>query len=248
MNRIKTGITGLDKLIEGGFPQSRTLLVTGGCGTGKTILSMQFVYMGALKYNEPGIYVTLDEMPNLIREDVARFGWDVKKLEEENMLSIIDASIAKIGVPSEEEFAMPATGFDLDKLLLEIMRVKKKIGAKRVVIDSIPALGMNFQNENDVRNAILRVAYVLNRLKTTSILISEVGEGENKFGKYGVEEFVVDAVIVLHYMGVGAQSNRTLHIRKMRSTNHSEYLHPLKISEKGITIHDVDEELTVRLP
>jgi len=243
MKRVKTGIKGLDELIEGGFPEGRSFLVSGGCGTGKTILSMQYIYNGATKFNEPGIYVTLDERPDLIREDCLRFGWDLKKLEDENMMQIIDGSIAKTGIPSEEEFAMPATGFDLDKLLLEIMRVTKRIGAKRLVIDSIPALGFNYENENEVRKAILKLSYMLQRLGVTTIMTTEIQEGSNKYGKFGVEEYVADGVLVLHYMGIGTQSNRTLHIRKMRATQHSEDLHPIKIlSKQGITVHKIEEE------
>tara|TARA_Y100000310_G_scaffold313654_1_gene362249 strand:- start:7554 stop:8294 length:741 start_codon:yes stop_codon:yes gene_type:complete len=242
MDRVKTGITGLDELIEGGFPAGRSVLVSGSCGTGKTIMCMQYIYNGAKDYNEPGVYVTLDERPDLIREDVLRFGWDLKKMEEQNMIQMIDGSIAKLGMPSEEEFSLPVTGFDVDKLLLEVMRVIKRIGAKRVVIDSIPAMGFNFDSENDIRKAILKLSYMLMRSGVTSVLTSEVQEGTGRFGKYGVEEYVVDGVLVLHYMGVGTQSNRTLHIRKMRATHHSEDLHPLEIMNKGVKIHKIEEE------
>jgi KaiC/GvpD/RAD55 family RecA-like ATPase len=240
--RIKTGITGLDQLMEGGFPQGRSFLLSGACGTGKTIFSLQYLYNGAVKYNEPGIYVTLDERPDLIREDMERFGWDLHDLEQKNLIQIIDGSIAKIGIPSEEIYSLPVTGFDLDKLLLEIMRVAKRINAKRVVIDSIPALGFNYESENDIRKAILKLSYMLTRAGVTSLMTSEIDESGNKFGKYGVEEYVVDGVLVLHYMGIGTQANRTLHIRKMRATSHSEDLHPLRIGKEGITIHSIDED------
>ena len=245
MERIPSGLNGLDALIEGGFPEGRTTLISGGCGTGKTIFCTQYLYNGATKYKEPGIYVTLDERPELIRQDMLRFGWDIRKLEEDGLLQIIDGSLAKVGIPSEEEFSMPATGFDIDKLLLEIMRTAKRIGAKRLVIDSIPALGMNFENESEIRNAILKLSYLLMRIGITTLVTSEVSEGENKFGKYGIEEYVVDGVIVLHYMGIGTRSNRTLHIRKMRATKHSEDLHPIEITPKGMTIKKVDKEYDV---
>lgn len=241
MQRVPTGINGLDELMEGGFPAGRTVLVSGACGTGKTIFCMQYLFNGAKKFSEPGIYVTLDERPDLVRQDMLRFGWDMRKLEEENMLHIIDGTIAKLGMPSEEEFSLPATGFDLDRLLLEIMRVSKRIGAKRVVIDSVPALGFNFDNPGEVRKAVLKLAYMLMRIGVTSLITSEVQEGANKFGKYGVEEYVSDGVVVLHYMGVGMASNRTLHIRKMRATKHSEDLHPIEITERGIVVHNVED-------
>jgi KaiC/GvpD/RAD55 family RecA-like ATPase len=244
MNRIKTGINGFDKLIEGGFPEGRSILISGGTGTGKTIFSMQFLINGT-KEDEPGIYLTLDERPDLIREDMLRFGWNIRELEDNQKLMIIDGTIAKVGIPSDEEFSLPATGFDLDKLLLELMKAIKKIKARRVVIDSIPALGMNLENEHEIRKAVLKMVYLLSRAGVTTILTTETDSESKKFGKYGVEEFVSDGVIVLHYMGIGTQSNRTLHIRKMRSTKHSEDLHPLEITEQGIKIKDIDEDYEI---
>ncbi|MBI2597595.1 MAG: ATPase [Candidatus Diapherotrites archaeon] len=240
MKRVKTGIKGLDEITDGGFPEKRTVLLSGACGTGKTIFSMQYIFQGATKYSEPGIFVTLDERPDLIKEDMLRFGWDLQKLKEQDMVHMVDASLAKIGIPSEEEFSMPATGFDLDKLLLEILRVSKRIGAKRVAIDSLSSLGMNFENEFEARKAILKISYLLMRIGVTSIITSEIGHGSKRFGKYGVEEYVVDGVIVLNYMGLGAQSNRTLHIRKMRATKHSEQVHPMEITDSGITVKKVE--------
>ncbi|MDD4250577.1 MAG: ATPase domain-containing protein [Candidatus ainarchaeum sp.] len=244
MNRVKTGISGFDKLIEGGFPEGRSFLISGGTGTGKTIFAMQFLLNGA-ELNEPGIYLTLDERPDLIREDMLRFGWNIRKLEDNNLVKIIDGTISKIGIPSDEEFSLPMTGFDLDKLLLELMKAIKKIKAKRVVIDSIPALGMNFEKQHDIRKAILKTVYLLSRAGVTTVLTTEIDPESKQLGKYGVEEFVADGVIVLHYMGMGTQSNRTLHIRKMRATKHSEDLHPMEISENGIKVHSIDEDYNI---
>jgi KaiC/GvpD/RAD55 family RecA-like ATPase len=241
MNRIKTGIKGFDELIEGGLPEGRSFLISGGTGTGKTIFATQFLVNGALM-DEPGIYLTLDERPELIREDMLRFGINLRQLEDSGKIQIIDGTIAKVGIPSDEEFSLPATGFDLDKLLLELMRAIKKIRAKRVVIDSIPALGLNFQSEHEVRKAVLKVVYLLSRAGVTTMMTTEISEDSKQFGKYGVEEFVSDGVILLHYMGIGTQSNRTLHIRKMRATKHSEDLHPLQITQNGIEIHKVEED------
>lgn len=241
IERVKTGISGLDSLMEGGIPKKRTVLVSGACGTGKTIFGIEYLYNGATKFKEPGIYVTLDERPGLIREDCSKLGWDLKKLEDSNLLTIIDGSMARIGMPSEEEFSLPSTGFDVDKLLLEIMRTVKRTGARRIVIDSIASLGINLDEDKDARKAILKLSYMLMRSNATSILISEMSEGKERFGKYGVEEFVVDGVIALYYMGVGTQSNRTLHIRKMRATKHSEDIHPLEITNKGIVVKKIEE-------
>ncbi len=240
MNRIPTGIEGLDGLIEGGLPEGRSFLVSGATGTGKSIFCTQFIYEGATKFKQPGVYVTLDERPNLLREDMLSFGWDLRKLEDDNLIEMIDGSVAKIGMPSDEQFAMP-TGFDLDKLLLEIMRTTRRIGAKRLVIDSLPALGFNYDNTNEVRKAILKLSYMLERTGVTTLMVSEVKESDaGTFSRFGVEEFVVDGVFILHYLGMGSQSNRTLHIRKLRATHHSEDLHPLQITPRGISIQTME--------
>lgn len=245
MRRVRSGIYGLDELMEGGFPAERSILLTGSCGTGKTTFAMQYIYMGAAVYGEPGVYVTLHERASLIREDCLNFGWDIKKMEEQGMIHMIDGTIATIGRIAKEEFAIPSVGFDSDKLLLEIMRAVKLVGAKRVAIDSIPALGLSLQmGDEAIRNTLLKMTYLLQRAGTTTLFITEVDEDSKRFSKYGAEEYITDGVIVLHYMSVGTQTNRTLHIRKMRGTHHSEDLHPMEIIPgKGIVVRKIEEEL-----
>ncbi len=242
MDRVPTGIDGLDELLEGGFPRRRLILVSGACGTGKTIFSAQYIYKGAVEYDEPGIFVTLDERPDIIREDMLQFGWDFKAIEREGYIRIIDASIAKIGIPSEEEYAMPASGFDMDKLLMEIVKAAKEMGAKRVAVDSLPALGFRYENDAEIRKAILKMSYVLMKIGATTIVTSEIPEGSQTFSRYGVEEYVADGVIVLRYGDVGGRAARSLHIRKMRGTKHSPYIHPMEITrERGIVVYPVEE-------
>ena len=238
MKRTPSGIIGLDEHIQGGMPVGRSLLLSGAPGTGKTIFSMQYLYHGALN-DEPGIYVSLDETPNNLREDAKVFGWNLKKLENQNKLAIIDASSARIGIPSEERFSIPEITIDIDRLLLKIMQVAENIKAKRVVIDSIAGLGFQLDSENETRKAILKASYMLSTSGLTSILTSEVPPStsySNVLSKYGVEEYTADAVILLNYYGGGMESPRTLFIRKMRGTRHTEDILPMSISQNGITI------------
>jgi len=241
MKKTKTGIYGLDELIEGGFPTGRTVLVSGSCGSGKTTFGIQYIYNGAEQYGEPGIYVTLDERPSLIREDCLSFGWDLRKLENENMIRIIDGTVARLGFPTDEEFTLPSTGVDIDKLLLEILSSIKRFGAKRIVIDSVAALGLSLRSEDDIRRALLKLNYLLGKAGTTSVLISEIDADSKRFSKYGVEEYLADGVIVLHYIGVGGGLTRALQVVKMRGSKHSEYIHPMEITNKGLVVKKVEE-------
>jgi len=250
MARVRTGIYGLDDMIEGGFPLGRTILVAGACGTGKTIFAIQYIYRGALEYNEPGVFVTLDERPEMIREDMSRFGWDIKKMEAKGKMALVDASSAKIGFPSEEKYTLPQAGIDVDRLVLRVMQICDQIGAKRVVIDSMAGLGLHMDNESDIRKAILKINYMLSKSSVTTVLTSEVpeqsfGAGPMTFSKYGVEEYTADGVIVMHYLGIGTESNRSLFVRKMRGTRHAEDIMPMEISQKGIVVKKPEEAYKV---
>ncbi len=241
VERVKTGIGGLDELIGGGFPKGRTILVTGSCGTGKSIFGMQFLYKGAAEFDEPGLLVAFDEMPDKIRNDMLNFGWDIAALEKKNKLAIIDVTSAKAGVPSEEEHAILPGQMDIDKILIDIISVARNIGAKRLVIDSVPSMAFRLDSEHEVRKSILKLSYVTARAGMTTVLITEAKESEtgvpSKFSKYGVEEYISDGVIVLSLIGGASQTGfRTLYIRKMRGTKHEMALHPMDLGDKGMLI------------
>ncbi|MBI5229273.1 ATPase [Candidatus Micrarchaeota archaeon] len=239
--RIKTGIYGLDELIGGGFLRGRTILVSGACGTGKSILSLQFIYRGALEYKEPGVYVTFDEIPEKVREDMLAFGWNFKALEEKNLVAIFDASSARAGTPSDEEHALMPGELNFDKILVDVLTLCRDMGAKRLVIDSIPAIGSHLgEKEGDIRKAILKLAYIIARSGLTTIITSEVpeqGSGQAAtYSKYGVEEYIADGVILLRLFSLGDETSRTLYIRKMRGTNHRMEIYPLEIGDRGIVV------------
>ncbi len=240
MGRVKTGIEGLDEALQGGIPENRMILLSGATGTGKTILSMQYLIQGA-KNGEPGVFITADERPDHIRQDMDNFGWNLEKLEKEGKLAILDASAAKIGYASDEKYSVPQIGLDVEELILKSVDLINKIGAKRVVLDSIPAIGMKMEDEAEIRNTILKMNYMFGEEDVTAIMTSEVPEqnlkvDRMKFSKYDVEAYVADGVIMLHYLGVGSESNRSIFIRKMRATEHTEDILPMEITEKGIEV------------
>ena len=99
IDRVKTGIPGLDELIEGGLPRGDTILIAGKAGTGKSILATQFIYKGAIDYDEPGVFVTLEEPPHLIKRNMLRFGMDLDALINEGKMSLVDLSPSKEVTP-----------------------------------------------------------------------------------------------------------------------------------------------------
>jgi len=249
MERIKTGIPGLDPLIGGGFPTGRVILISGACGTGKSILAMQFLFKGATEYGEPGILVTFDEMPNKLREDAQNFGWDLEALERKKKIAIVDATSSRVGAPSEEEHAILPGQMDVDRVIVEVMSVAKTIGAKRIVFDSVPAMAFKLENPNEVRRAILKIAYITGRAGVTTLLTTEIEEQNInssqslKFSKYDIEEYVADGVILLNFMGSGKDMIRTVMVRKMRGTKHTMEVHPLDINSEGIAVKKLSDVL-----
>lgn len=228
MKRVPTGIPGLDDLVEGGFLEGSTTLVAAGTGCGKTIFSMQYLYNGAKDYNEPGVFISLEEGPTNLWWNVQRFKWDLPTLERQNLLKIF-----KLGIYEPQEFSER-----LDEELGRISDLVKEMGAKRLVLDSVSAMSLWIEKPGVIRYTIYRISEELKKLKCTSLFTCEVLGGKNAMSRFGVEEFVADGVIRLYFM----PPNRALFVRKMRGTNHDKKVHPFEITDEGIKT-DAKEEI-----
>ncbi|MEA1993488.1 MAG: ATPase domain-containing protein [Euryarchaeota archaeon] len=234
MDKIKTGIPGLDEILEGGIPRKTNVLIVGGTGTGKTILCSQFLYKGVEEYNQNGIFVTLEERAQDLRREMASFGWDFAKYEKEGRLALIDGTSVKLRKKkTREKYAL--VGMDIDALVIEINRVCKEINAERVVLDSVPSLGLNLDSEKEIRSSIYRLSTLLLEIGVTSFMTTEtLDEG---FSRYGVEEFVSRGVIKLDIAERENKFVRTIYVRKMRETNFSMEKYPFGIESDGIKIY-----------
>lgn len=236
VKQIKTGIPGLDELIYGGLPEGRCVLLLGGPGSGKTIFGVQFVYEGAVEYNEPGVFVALCESPEEIRDNALQFGWDLRKVEKEGKLLIVDArpvSVTEAGyiVPTRELFQGEKIPFS--RLVKLISDEVSKINAKRLVLDSMNVLTLQYESEFYVRQGTLGLIQALSRIGCTTLLVCEKhGELETL-----LQEFLAHGVTVLHYIRREGLMIRAFQILKMRGTKHSMQVHPMEISDKGIIIH-----------
>ncbi|MCK5023967.1 MAG: circadian clock protein KaiC, partial [Candidatus Aenigmarchaeota archaeon] len=115
----------------------------------------------------------------------------------------------------------------------------RDMNAQRVVIDSVSALGIHVREKSELRRMISNLSTILRKLGCTALLVSEIVPGTKGISRYGVEEFVTDSVMVMYYERNEFAFNRAIQIWKMSGTNHSQKLHPYKITEKGLVIqHD----------
>ncbi|MGQ4915510.1 MAG: KaiC domain-containing protein [Candidatus Asgardarchaeia archaeon] len=231
--RVKTGIPGFDEILNGGIPKRNVVLLAGGPGTGKTIFGMQYLYNGLTKFDEPGIYVALEEHPVQVRQNMSLFGWDPKPYEEEGKFAIVDGFTAGIGEAAKREKYV-VTAPDEPQLLIDVLKKAiKEINAQRVVIDSVTTLYLT--KPVIARNIVLQLKKVLSGLGCTSILVSQVSVTDRGFGGPGVEH-AADGIVRLDLDEVNGQLERSLIIWKMRGTSHSLRRHKFKITNEGITV------------
>ncbi len=239
LERCPVGIPGFDELCGGGLIRDRCYLISGPAGSGKTIFAMQYLYNGALNYNEPGIFIATEERPQNLRENFSVFGWDIEKLEDENLLAIIDATSAKVGLPSDERF-VDTRPFDTRSIIDNILTVQDEIRALRAALDSTTSIGFAIDDVAKFRVELLKIATTLEVLGLTTIMTAEVIES-GQISRFGVENFVTDGTIVLYYTRIENTRIRSLEIYKMRGTEHSKKIHPYEITKEGIIVHSREE-------
>ena len=219
VERIPTGIPGLDELMEGGYEEGSINLVSGKTGTCKSIFCAQFIFHGASKFDEKVLYVTTGDTIKNIRRQAKRFGWDFEGMEKKNRLRIIEIE-----------------PYDVEKLVERITASKEMMDSKRVVIDSISMFELYMQDPYKIRKNLFSTLQKMRDMGKTVLVVAEVQEDSKNLSRFGVIEFMVDSVIVLQYLGM-AKYKRSMTIRKMRMTNHSTDIHPFEIGPNGIEIH-----------
>lgn len=241
-NRAPTGIEGFDVLCQGGLIRNRAYLVSGGCGAGKTIFTLQFLYNGIKKYEENGIFVATEERPKQIRENALAFGWDLKDLEDEGKLAFIDATSAKLNLKSREKY-VDVRPFDMKFMIDQIISIQGEINAKRAVVDSSTSMAFFIQDIPKIRIELLKLSTTMKVLGMTSLLTCEIVDESNP-NRFGVENFVTDGVIAMYFKREGNERVHSLEIYKMRGSAHSNRLHPHEITSEGIVVHPHDEIYT----
>jgi KaiC/GvpD/RAD55 family RecA-like ATPase len=234
IERVATGIPGLDELVEGGFPRGDTILIAGRAGTGKSILATQFLYNGATQYGEPGVLVTLEEPPHLIRRNMLRFGFDLAKLEEENMLALVDLSPSKDATPvTIGEYP----SFDLSGLEAIIMNHVNRLGAKRVVLDTLSIMAYKFKSRDILREEFFKLCAHLTKGNRTLLLTSEIPANHDGLGVFDIEAFLASGVIVLYNETISKTSrSRSIEVLKLRGSKHSSRIHSMRITDEGIKV------------
>jgi KaiC/GvpD/RAD55 family RecA-like ATPase len=238
IEHISTGISGVDTILGGkGIPKGHTILVNGGPGSGKTTFAVQFLYQGVTAFDEPGLYITLDENPEDIKRNMLNYGWDLSKLEREIKLVFVNVSPVRI-VPSERVGLMQLgmKEFKLVKLLEAVKHGIEEIGAKRVVIDPITMFMLQYPDETERIHAMRDLITELRKTGCTHLLISEL-RGTGLEREYQFEEYLSQGVILLRTSVKGDRVIRVFQVEKMRGVDVDTQPRPYEISEDGIVVY-----------
>jgi len=227
IRKSATGIIGFDELTLGGLPTGRPTLVCGTAGCGKTLFASTFLLNGARDYDEPGVFVTFEERPIDIINNVASLGFDVQSMIDQERLYIEHISID----PSELE---EIGDYDLEGLFLRLELAIDQVGAKRIVLDTIESLFSAFTNPAILRAEIRRLFDWLKDKGLTTIITGERGDGS--LTRQGLEEYVSDCVILLDHRVQNQISTRRLRIVKYRGTSHGTNEVPFLIDEDGFSV------------
>lgn len=220
---IKTGISGLDDLLKGGIPKQNQVFIVGAPGTGKTLLSLEFLYHGA-ENEEKGIFFALEEPSNAI---IKNFGstftkFDLMSAMAGNKIKFVDVDLQK------EEFG-------LAKFSNMLQDEIKKFGASRVVIDSATIAKYLTEDEFTFRKSFSSIINLLRNKGVTSFLTGEVRNLSREI-TFEPEHYISDGIIALYNMLEGQQRYFALEILKMRGSNHSKMMVPYLITNEGIKL------------
>jgi circadian clock protein KaiC len=225
--KAPTGIQGLDEITGGGLPRGRTTLVCGGAGCGKTLLGVEFLVRGITAYEEPGLLVAFEETPEELAGNVRSLGFDLDDLVRRKRLAIDFVWLDR----SEVE---EAGDYDLEGLFIRMGHAIDRIGAKRVVLDSVETLFGGLANTAVLRAELRRLFRWLKDRGVTAIVTGERGEGA--LTRHGLEEYVSDCVILLDHRVEDQVSTRRLRVVKYRGSIHGTNEYPFLIDRDGISV------------
>ena len=226
--RVPTGIKGLDEMISGGFLEGSTILVRGAPGTGKTLLSLQFLVHGATECDEPGLLISFEEFPQSLHRDAKSLGWDLARLEQEGKLHLLFTSpqvlLSSLQIPTSP----------LNRMLLEN-------NIQRVVVDSVTHFRRISDETQELRNIYNTLTNAFKREGLTAILIGEESRADYAREERGRLAFVVDVIILMRYIEIDSAIQRAILVLKMRGSDHIKEIRRYEIQHGGLKITDVFE-------
>ena len=244
MERTKFGIQGIDRALMGGLPSGNLVLISGGAGTGKSTLCLQFILNGAILFGEKVLYISTEQNIDELHKHAATFGWDIEALQEKNLLKILFFDITHGNTFLNE----------VDEAIRNFQPKRVAIDSMTTLIDSLIIGGLSDSSQFSFGHMVDKVSPIpmtekiisksilykliaeLKKYKITTLLTSELNEDSKTLSADGISEFIADGVMLLHYIEIGVGDYRSMEIRKMRYSDYDKDIIPYDITAKGIEI------------
>jgi KaiC/GvpD/RAD55 family RecA-like ATPase len=225
LKKIKTGVDGLDQMLNGGLIEGRSYIVSGGPGAGKTILSMHFLMEGA-KNGEEGLFLALEESATELKENMSIFGWDLRRIK---LIDTAQELSGKWAIRVDSVIAGPE--LTLANILSILKEYITKYNIKRVVLDSLTSYKVMQKTTVDYRRSLLTIMKFLSTAGCTSLLTIETGDKESV-----MEDFLASGVIELGFVERSGEWLNSVRVAKMRGMDMDRHIRPLRITDKGMVV------------
>jgi len=231
-SKVKTGIPGLDSILSGGLKTGRSVTISGPPGSGKTTFGLQYLHSGAKDFDEPGVYITLAQNIEEVKNDSKSYGWDFENLISQDKILMIDARPFKIQdeLIGKDDSLYRGEQLPFEHLTKLLLSSIKRIEAKRVVIDSMTILAMQYSDKFYMRQGLQGMVQALENFGVTSLILSEHSENS----QIPLEWFVTSGIVQLRHTQIEDTMERTIQVTKMRGVKHSEQIHPIQLDSDGI--------------
>lgn len=223
-DKAPTGIVGLDEITLGGLSGGRTTLLSGGPGSGKSLLALQTLVNGARRFNAPGIFVAFEESSQRIIANASKFGWDLKALQRKKLF-FLDAQ------PTAD--LIQSGSFDLDGMLAALGAKVREMGAKRMVFDALDIVLALLNDPLAERREIYKLHEWLLKQGLTAIITAKEDADQRHLGYL---QFMVDCAITLNHAVVQGVSQRNLRVVKYRGSAFEENESPFVIGNEGLEV------------
>ncbi|MBC2707280.1 MAG: KaiC domain-containing protein [ANME-2 cluster archaeon] len=224
--RVSSGISGLDKMLNGGFPQGHIVVAMGDPGTGKTTLALQYIHDG-LDKGESCIYISIEEEKESLISTAASYGWDLQEYIENNKLEFLKLDLSDIKTLAR-------------RIRVELPELIESSGASRIAIDSISLFNIMFDNSIESRIRLVDLNKTVKKSGVTALYTSEIGMKNSFHSRDGIIEYSADGILFLQQSEIGSDIRLVIRIIKMRRTLHDRLYRPYDITENAITVYPTE--------
>lgn len=237
--KVQTGIAGLDEVLRGGLPAGRMTLLSGGAGSGKSLMGLQCLLHGA-SAGEPGILVLFEERAASVRQNAWSLGWDVASLERKNRLHLLDARVNPEAVISGD--------FSVKGLLAILDHRAKAMRARRIMIDAVDALLYLYNDPKRERQELHTLhEWLLDRGLTAIMTVKSLPQGEAP-SRYVFLDFMADCVIHVDQRVTAQVTTRRLRVIKYRGSGYGRNEYPFLVGENGINVIPITSNVLQHRP